>query len=119
MGPSNDIPNSLLSFGEEEGGGTFFLMCDMVTRGATPIGSDPQMIDKYYTPAMAWAASASSLGKSLPPPSSFNSRLVSSPLRVSVGDLSFEDVERLANEHVDRWCSYVEVRSRCCHYTAA
>ncbi|GMI36167.1 hypothetical protein TrCOL_g3776 [Triparma columacea] len=107
MGPSNDIPNSLLSFGEDEDG-TFSLTCDMVTRGSTPIGSDPQMIEKYYAPAMAWASAASSQGKPLPPPTSFNSRVVSSPLRVSVGGLSFENVETLANEHVDRWCSYVE-----------
>lgn len=34
--------------------GTFSFTSDMVTRGATPIGSDPQMIEKYYQPAFDW-----------------------------------------------------------------
>ncbi|GMH90301.1 hypothetical protein TrVE_jg4800 [Triparma verrucosa] len=103
MGPSYDVPHSLLRIEEYEGD-KFNVMCDMVPRGATPIGSDPSQLEKYYgDDRIQWHKGASKLAGAvqLPASSSFYKRVVSSPMLLQIGGLEFEDAERLATEHQD------------------
>lgn len=102
MGPSYDVPHSLLRI-QECDDDTFNLSCDIIPRGATPIGSDPSQLEKYYgDDRIQWYKSAATLATSfLPPSSSFSKRLIASPINLQIGGLPFSDVERLANEHQD------------------
>ncbi len=102
-GPSYDVPHSLLTMSVDDDG-SCSIACDYVVRGPTPIGSDPQMIEQYYSfsgPVLSGG------GKSLEPASSFSTRLLYSPVRISLKGLSPEDLTVVAENHVDRWVSWV------------
>jgi len=111
MGPSYDTPHMLLTFGEQQPGGTYAVTADYLVRGATPIGSDPQMIEAYYGSEVisAWTRAYNSEGaQPLAPQRAFASRLLNSPARIAVGGLTKLDADSIANEHVDRFLAWLD-----------
>lgn len=106
--PSYDVPSALLTITQNDGGDTFCIDADLVARGSTPIGSDPQMLEAYYSD-LAWLDKAYAIEGSspLPPLESFNRRILTSPFRLGLSNLSFEDVERLSSDHIDRFLGFL------------
>lgn len=111
MGPSYDVPHMLLTFGEQAGSGKYAVTADYVTRGDTPIGSDPRYIENYYGEDVlsAWSSAYALEGVSeLPSPSSFDTRLLHSPVRVSLGGLEKADAESFVTAHADRFLGWLD-----------
>ena len=110
LGPSYDIPNLLMTFGEQASG-RYAVTLDYVIRGATPIGSDPQYIETYYGPNVqqAWNMAYSQAGvTALSPSSAFESRVLDSPVKIAVGGLSKDVADALVRGHVDRLLGWVQ-----------
>jgi len=110
MGPSYDVPNMLLTFGQRPDG-TYAVTADYVIRGATPIGSDPQMMEAYYVPTTidAWNRAFSSPGACpLGPPLSFDTRLLDSPGKISVCNIGLADADAVVKGHVDTFLGWLE-----------
>jgi len=106
MGPAYSIPHMLLTFSST--GSDYSVYADYVTRGPTPIGTDQNMIDNFYGQDVTnWYDKSASKGKVLPPPVSFSARLLQSPIALSVSNLSLQDMESIATEHLDRWLSWI------------
>ena len=101
-GPSYDFPHCLLRISENEDDATFSVESDYVPRGPTPIGSDPQMIDKFYSHSVP-----QSVGSFLATPPSFSARILQSPMRMGLTSLSFAQAEELAKGHIERWLGWV------------
>jgi len=110
MGPSYDVPNLLLSFGDAPDG-TFFVDADYVPRGADPLGSNVAYMDKYYGEDVtsAWDNSVGLTGAEFIPPSSgFHTRLLSSPARIHVKGLKrADDAAEVATAHVERFFGWI------------
>ena len=111
MGPSYDVPHLLLSMGKKQQG-CYTLVADYVPRGMTPLGSDPQYLEKYYGDDVdGWRNKVCAGAKefSSPRSSTMAARLVQSlsPARVSVVLDSKEMVEEAATEHVDRFLKWL------------
>jgi len=108
MGPSYDVPNMLLTFGEESNG-KYSVVADYVVRGSIPIGSDPPYLESYYGDDVrtAWTK-AYSLGQPLPPTMEFESRMLDSPAKIAVGGLTKADADSIAQEHLDRFLVWVD-----------
>mmetsp|Transcript_17024 Transcript_17024/g.34098 ORF Transcript_17024/g.34098 Transcript_17024/m.34098 type:complete len:262 (-) Transcript_17024:34-819(-) len=108
MGPSYDVPNCLLTVAECEGG-SFEVRADLVARGADPLGSNPQILEKYYNPHLAWRDEAMAMpgAKALPPLGSFNRRLIDSPMKLEIGGLDFDSAKSLAEGHLSFWLGAV------------
>lgn len=117
MGPSYDVPHMLLTFGQTVAHGptssltTYSLSADYVTRGATPFGSDPQVLDNYYSKEViqAWSKAYSLPGACpLAPQEEFSSRILNSPVRMALHNIaSIHDVNALVHGHVDRFLSWI------------
>ena len=109
MGPSYDVPHCLLQVTEEDGD-KYAVRSDLISRGATPIGSDPQIVEKYYEPMVKWHSDAMKLpgASALPPSSSFSKRLLYSPVQLGVGGLKFDDAKAVAEAHYDFWLGSVQ-----------
>jgi len=110
MGPSYDVPNMLLEFGQKPDG-TYAVTADYVMRGSTPIGSDPQMMECYYGPSTidAWNRAYSSAGATpLGPALAFESRLLDSPAKIAVGNIGQADADAVVKNHVDTFLGWLE-----------
>ena len=122
MGPSYDVPHMLLTFGQRTTHAndndsssnpttTYSITADYVTRGATPLGSDPQMMDNYYGPEVvqAWSQAYSLPGaRPLAPQEEFPTRILNSPVRIAVGHItSPQDVHAFVHNHIHRFLSWV------------
>mmetsp|Transcript_24522 Transcript_24522/g.40884 ORF Transcript_24522/g.40884 Transcript_24522/m.40884 type:complete len:292 (-) Transcript_24522:28-903(-) len=107
MGPSLMNPHMLLNFGcDPSMYDGFSLTMDMMPRGPTPIGSDNNYMDNYYSAeaaAMYDRISTTPDVYHMAPPVSLAGRLVRSPLYVSVVGLSLDDVANYATAHVEGW----------------
>lgn len=79
-----------------------------MARGPYPLGSDPTYIDKYFSgSSLSQYDSLMTIGKSLPPSTSFSQRLLRSPLEISVGGLSEEQITEYADKHVSLWLQWI------------
>jgi len=115
MGPSYDLPHMLLTFGQStdfvSSTTTYSIKADYITRGATPFGSDPQMVENYYGPDViqAWTTAYSLPGVSpLTPQAEFSSRILNSPAFIAVHQVtSLPEVNALIQDHVYRFLSWV------------
>lgn len=108
MGPSYDVPNVLLTFGEQSDE-KYHVTADYVIRGATPVGSDPQYMEAYFNEDVSkfWD-SANDGAAPLAPPKSMDTRLLASPAKISVGDLSLEKATEICDKHIDRFLEWLE-----------
>ena len=108
MGPSYDVPNMLLTFGEDTPG-SYSVVADYVARGSTPMGSDPSYIESFYGEDVtsAWTK-AYSLGTALPPAAEFMGRMLNSPAHVAVTGLTKADAASLVQEHINRFLAWVD-----------
>ena len=113
MGPGYMLPHLLLTVGGEASGG-HYVVADYVARGPTPLGSDQSYLDTYFAAKDVLDAFDSALklpgAVPLPPPSSFFSRLLRSPVAVAVGGLSAADANTIATGNVS-------VVGQCRHWT--
>lgn len=111
MGPSYDVPNLLLTFGDSEDG-TFFVDADYIPRGADPLGSNVAYVDKFYGEDVisSWdAATALNGAESIPPSPSFHTRLLYSPARIHVKGLKVaDDAVDIATAHIERFCGWID-----------
>lgn len=111
MGPSYDVPHMLITFGEQDGSGKYAVTADYVTRGVMPIGSAPAYIETYYGEDVvsAWTAIVGLDGVTeSPSPASFDSRVLHSPVRLSVDGLEKADAESFVAAHVDRFLGWLD-----------
>jgi len=115
MGPSFDVPHLLLTFGEAAEG-EYHITADYVPRGATVLGSDPQYWQTYYADVdvqAAWKAAYPPIGVEssifpLRPPYEAETRLLASPLRISVVGLTDEQCATMARRHVSRFLVWLK-----------
>lgn len=110
MGPSFEVPHMLLTFGEQSNG-RYSVTADYVVRGSTPIGSDPQYLQTFYGEDITrgWTAAHSVPGAmDLPSSPYFESRLLQSPAKISLGNLDYANAEAIATVHLDRFLSWLD-----------
>merc|ERR1712157_320 len=82
-----------------------------VARGATPLGSDPQYTEKYYSNSLiqAWTEYYSKPGViSIPPSPSFYLRILTGPNRIALANLSKQDAEQIINTHIGTFASWLD-----------
>lgn len=112
MGPSYDVPHLLLSVGQKQQG-QYALLADYIPRGMTPLGSDPQYLEKYFGDDVDqwWNKVCTNANQFAPPQrSSMASRIIQalSPARISVLADSKAIVEEASAEHVDRFLKWIQ-----------
>lgn len=112
LGPSLLVPHMLLRFGcDPSAFAGYSMSLDYIPRGPIPLGSDATLMDKYYgaDTIQFYDSIVNKPGVShLPPSPSFSSRLLRSPLYLSVAGLGADDVIMLSKAHVERWLSWLE-----------
>jgi hypothetical protein len=108
MGPSYDVPHCLVECGQAADG-SYHVTLDYVPRGATVMGGDPQYMQQYYGPDVvgSWT-SAYAAGVPLSPELEFESRLLDSPVRLSVTGLGAQQAGDLTKAHVMRFLTWLE-----------
>jgi hypothetical protein len=108
MGPSYDVPHMLLTFGNTVDG-RYFVQSDYVPRGATVLGSDPQYLATYYGNDVqaSYTQAYASGGYPIPPPASFDTRLLASPVVTAVAGLDATAASDLIRTHVNRFQQWV------------
>lgn len=89
----------------------FCLTTDYVARGAFPLGSDGQYLDKYYSPEVV-AQSYDEIVRlpsaiRLPPSDSFSGRLLNSPIHLSVAGLSLDQANSYSELFIYRWLDWL------------
>ena len=111
LGPSLLVPHMLLRFGcDPDAFAGYSMSLDFIPRGPTPLGSDANLMEKYYGPdtIQFYDSIVNKSGVShLPPSPSFSSRLLRSPLFFSVAGLGADDVMMLSKSHVERWLRWL------------
>ena len=106
-GPAYQIPHMMLSFGSQDG--EYLLTADYVSRGPVPIGTDQNMIDKFYNKdVISWYDNIMNSDniKPLKPSTSFGGRLLRSPIAVAACGLTLDTLTTAATSHVDRWLEW-------------
>lgn len=111
MGPSYDVPNMLLTFGEVAPN-NYFVTSDFVVRGSVPFGSDPQYVEKYYSSSVTQAWKSAYSNPDVVPMhselSTLESRILFSPARISVSNLNQEVSIDMINTHVSTFLSFLD-----------
>jgi hypothetical protein len=110
MGPTYDCPHVLMTFGAQSTGNRYPVTLDYLPRGATPLGSDPLYLDKYYSSEdvqEAWET-AYRVGTPLPPESAaLETRLLYSPVRIAVTLDDAQLAEELIRGHLERFLEWL------------
>lgn len=110
MGPSFDTPNIVLTFGNTANN-EYYIVADTIPRGATPLGSDPQYMEQYFSSQSiaSWTKHYTTPNLfALPPPSPFNLRLLASPNRIALINLQESDATQILNEKVNTFCGWLD-----------
>jgi len=111
LGPSLLAPHMLLRFGcDPNAFAGYSLSLDFIPRGPIPLGSDANVMEKYFgSDVIQFYDSIANKPdvRHLPPSPSFSSRLLRSPLHVSVAGLGADDVLTFSKVHVERWLRWL------------